>query len=179
MPNGTMKHNFRCHRNQRVYLVLGDFDPKQRLYPNPQSDKLDPDAIEGSSPYLHWMYSSYVPPAPPAGSGIHRYIFAVYEQPQLWKTTGSYTVKSRWFGLLGNRVRKYCALSFLGSIRRQDTVVNKDTGKTKTGAAGAHSADWSFEPDEGAFLGTMNGVVDVNGRSVCLNITAAEQYRFA
>jgi hypothetical protein len=45
----------------------------------------DPDAVE--TPWLHWLSRypgdivSWAPPTPPAGSGIHRYQFRLFEAP--------------------------------------------------------------------------------------------------
>ncbi|KAI9261674.1 phosphatidylethanolamine-binding protein [Phascolomyces articulosus] len=64
----------------------------------------DPDAGEGA-PFLHWIvtnidgqkpasdvdneehqHTTYMPPAPPAGTGAHRYVFSIYEQSQVNQT---------------------------------------------------------------------------------------------
>ncbi|KAG2221067.1 hypothetical protein INT45_009725 [Circinella minor] len=65
---------------------------------------MDPDAVH--RPYLHWIvtnidgqrpasdveneehqHTSYSAPAPPAGTGAHRYVFSVYEQAQVNQTS--------------------------------------------------------------------------------------------
>lgn len=47
----------------------------------------DPDAPSPNAPWLHWLSRypedivPWAPPTPPAGSGIHRYQFRLFEAP--------------------------------------------------------------------------------------------------
>jgi hypothetical protein len=74
---------------------------------------VDPDApsrADAEGEYRHWVVANipgaeinkgevlqdWAPPSPPSGSGLHRYVFILYEQPERLETTVFESVRSKW-----------------------------------------------------------------------------------
>lgn len=103
----------------------------------------DPDAVVGN--WLHWVIVNikgnnvkngdelfeYTYPAPPKGSGMHRYIFLLYEQPERIQTqlTNRMITMDNFYKKLNIKLEPISSVYF--KSKNQDGGKNKKKNKTK------------------------------------------------
>lgn len=103
----------------------------------------DPDAVVGN--WLHWVVVNikdnnvkngdelfkYTGPAPPKGSGVHRYIFLLYEQPERIQTqlTNRMITMDNFYKKLNMKLEPISSVYF--KSKNQDGGKNKKKNKTK------------------------------------------------
>ena len=103
----------------------------------------DPDAVVGN--WLHWVVVNikgnnvkngdelfrYTGPAPPKGSGIHKYIFLLYEQPERIQTqlTNRMIPMNAFYEKLHMKLEPISSVYF--KSKNQDGGKNKKKNKTK------------------------------------------------